>query len=196
MFNTVTLGSHGVDLLPTLFDLLFTLRDLLLTDSGYTLFVDLNDLADTRQIADCRFEHTVRIFELVSLSRQSFDLRLVAVNLVRLISDLFIKGVDTPLMKLRLSVQKRKKFSRLLSACFVLLMFLRLSLFSAEFFLRIDRRLFGGTLFIIILYGHRLPHFLRFTMMMTAAVTAVTTALPMMINFFMVCTSFLFLRSE
>ena len=196
MFDTVTLCGQGVDLLPALFNLLFTLRDFLLTDSRDTLFIFRNNHADTRQIADSRFEHTVRIFKLVSLCRKSFDLRLVAVDLVRLIGDLLIKGVDTALMMLRLSIQERKKFSRLLSACLVLLMFLRLSLLSAEFFLRIDRRLFGGTFFVIILYGHRLPHFLRLTMMMTAAVTAVTTALPMMINFFMVCTSFLFLQSE
>ena len=67
---------------------------------------------------------------------------------------------------------------------------------SSNFLLRIDRRLVGGSLIVIILYGHRLPHFLRFTITTTAVVTAAITALPMMINFFMVCSSFLFLLSE
>ena len=196
VFDTVTLCGQGVDLLPTLIYLFLPFRYLHLTDSLNTLLVVGNQSADTRQIADSRFQHTVRIFELVSLSRQGFDLRLVAVYLIRLIGDLLIKGVDAALMMLRLCVQKRKKFARLLSAGLVLLMFLCLRLFSSQFFLRIDRRLVGGSLIVIVLYGHRLPHFLFLTMMITAAVTAVTTALPMMINFFMVCSSFLFLLSE
>ena len=196
VFDTVTLCGQGVDLLPTLIYLFLPLRDLDLTDSLNTLLVIGDESADTRQIADSRFQHTVRIFELVSLCGECFDLCLVAVDLVRLIGDLLVKGVDTALMMLRLCVQKRKKFSRLLSAGLLLLLFLHLSLFSSNFLLRIDHRLVGGSLIVIILYGHRLPHFLFLTMMITAAVTAVTTALPMMINFFMVCSSFLFLLSE
>ena len=194
VFDTVTLCGQGVDLLPTLIYLFLPLRNFHLTDSLNTLLVIGNDRADTWQIADSRFEHTVRIFELVCLSGECLDLRFVSVDLVRLIGNFFIKGVDTALMMLRLCVQKRKKFSRLLSAGLLLLLFLRL--LSSQFLLRIDRRLVGGSLIFIVLYGHRLPHFLFLTMMITAVVTAVTTALPMMINFFMVCSSFLFLLSE
>ena len=196
VFDTVTLCGQGVDFLPTLIYLLLPLRNFHLTDSLNTLLVVSDESADTWQIADSGFQHTVRIFELVSFCRQCFDLRLVAVDPVRLIGNLFVNRVDTALMMLRLCVQKRKKFSRLLSAGLLLLLFLRLRLFSSQFFLRIDRRLVGGSLIVIVLYGHRLPHFLFLTMMITAVVTAVTTALPMMINFFMVCSSFLFLLSE
>ena len=196
MFDTVTLCGQGVDLLPTLIYLFLPLRNFHFTDSLNTLLIVSDESADTWQIADSRFQHTVRIFELVRFRTQGFDLRLVAVDLVRLIGDLFINGVDTALMMLRLCVQKRKKFARLLSAGLFLLLFLRLRLFSSNFLLRIDRRLVGGSLIVIILYGHRLPHFLRFTMTTTAVVTAAITALPMMINFFMVCSSFLFLLSE
>ena len=186
MFDTVTLCGEFVDFLPRLVDLLLFVRNLLLTDSLNTLLVKGDDRTDTRQITDSRFQHTVRIFELVSLCIEGFDICLVAVNLIRLIGDFFIKRVDTALMMFRLCIQERKKFSRLLNAGLVLLLFLRLSLFSSQFFLSVYRRLFCGTLVIIILYGHRLPHFLRLTIMITAAVTAVTTALPMMIIFFMV----------
>ena len=196
VFDTVTLCGQGVDLLPTLIYLFLSLRDLDLTDSLNTLLVICDESADTWQITDSRFQHTVRIFELVSLCGECFDLCLVAVDLVRLIGDLLVKGVDTALMMLRLCVQKRKKFSRLLSAGLLLLLFLHLSLFSSNFLLRIDHRLVGGSLIVIILYGHRLPHFLCFTMTTTAVVTAAIIALPMMINFFMVCSSFLFLLSE
>ena len=196
MFDTVTLCGQSVNLLPTLIYLFLPLRNFHFTDSLNTLLVIGDESADTRQIADSGFQHTVRIFELVSLSRQGFDLRLVAVYFIRLIGDLLVKGVDTALMMLRLCVQKRKKFSRLLSAGLLLLLFLRLRLFSSNFLLRIDHRLVGGSLIVIILYGHRLPHFLCFTMTTTAVVTAAIIALPMMINFFMVCSSFLFLLSE
>ena len=196
VFDTVTLCGQCVDLLPTLIYLFLPLRNLDFTDSLNTLLVIGDQSADTRQISDSRFQHTVCIFELVRLCRQCFDFRLVAVDLVRLIGNLLIKRVDTALMMLRLCVQKRKKFSRLLSAGLFLLLFLCLRLFSSQFFLRIDRRLVGGSLIVIVLYGHRLPHFLRFTMTTTAVVTAAITALPMMINFFMVCSSFLFLLSE
>ena len=195
VFDTVTLCRQGVDFLPPLFDLLLTLRNLDLTDSLNTLLIIRYDRADTWQIADSRFQHTVRIFELVRFRTQGFDLCPVAVDLVRLIGDFFINGVDTALMMFRLSVQNRKKFSRLLNAGLVLLLLLRPCLLFAKLLLRIDRRLVGGTLIVIILYGHTLPHFLRFTMMITAAVTAVTMALPMIINFFMVCSSFLILHS-
>ena len=196
VFDTVTLCGQGVDLLPTLIYLFLPLRNFHLTDSLNTLLVIGDQSADTRQISDSRFQHTVRIFELVSLCRQCFDLRFVAVDLVCLIGDLFIKRVDTALMMFRLCVQKRKKFARLLSAGLLLLLFLCLRLFSSQFFLRIDRRLIGGSLIVIVLYGHRLPHFLRLAITTTAVVTAAITALPMMINFFMVCSSFLFLLPE
>ena len=184
MFDTVTLCGKFVDLLPTLIDLLLSLRNLLLTDSLNTFLVKGNNSTDTRQIANSGFQHTVGIFEFISLCGKSFDICLVAVDLICLIGDFFIKRVDTALMMFCLCVQQRKKFSRLLNAGLVLL-FLKLSLFSSQFF-RIDRRLVGDSLIVIILYWHRLPHFVCFTMMITAAVTAVTTALPMIIIFFMV----------
>ena len=65
VFDTVTLCGQGVDLLPTLIYLLLPLRNFHLTDSLNTLLVVSNQSADTRQIADSRFQHTVRIFELV-----------------------------------------------------------------------------------------------------------------------------------
>lgn len=70
VFDTVTLCGQGVDLLTTLIYLFLPFRYLHLTDSLNTLLVVGNQSADTRQIADSRFQHTVRIFELVSLSRQ------------------------------------------------------------------------------------------------------------------------------
>ena len=182
MFDTVTLVCQCVDFLPPLVNLLLSLRNFLLTDSLNTLLVKGNNSTDTRQIADRSFQHTVGIFELISLCGKSFDLRFVAVDLICLIGDFFIKRVDTALMMFCLCVQQRKKFSRLLSDGLLLLF---LCLFPSQFFFRIDRRLVGGSLIVIVLYGHRLPHFLFLTMMIIAAVTAVTTALPIAMIFFM-----------
>ena len=105
VFDTVTLVCQSVDFLPTLIDFLLSIRDFDLTDSLNTLLVIGDNSTDTRQIADSGFQHTVGIFKLVSLCTQGFNICLVAVYLIRLISDFFIKRVDTALMMFRLCVK-------------------------------------------------------------------------------------------
>ena len=105
MFYTVTLCGKFVDLLPRLVDLLLSLRNLLLTDSLNTLLVIGDNSTDTRQIADSSFQHTVGIFKLISLCTEGFNICLVAVDLISLIGDFFIKRVDTALMMFRLCVK-------------------------------------------------------------------------------------------
>ena len=193
--DSVTLCGHGIYLLPAVFYLLLTLGDLILTDSRDTLLITADHALHKGNTAESCRKHTVGIFQLVSLSGQCFDFRSVAVYLVRLVCNFFIKGVDTALMMFRFGIQKRKKFSRLLNIVLIA-MLLSLRLFSAKFFLCVYGRLVCCSFIVIILYGHWLPHFLLLTKTMIPAVTAVTTALVMIINFFIVRISFLFQFSQ
>ena len=193
--DRVTLCGHGIYLLPAVFYLLLTLWDLVLTDCRDTFLITADHALHKGNTTESSRKHTVGIFQLVSLSGQCFDLRLVSIYLVRLIGDFLIKGVDTALMMFRFGIQKRNKFSRLLNIVLIA-MLLSLRLFSAKFFLCVCYGLVISTLVIIILYGHWLPHFLLLTKTMIPAVTAVTTALVMIINFFIVRISFLFQFSQ
>ena len=89
--DSVTLCGHGIYLLPAVFYLLLTLGDLVLTDSRDTFLITANHALHKRNTAESSRKHTVGIFQLVSLSGEGFDLRLVAVYLIRLVCNFFIK---------------------------------------------------------------------------------------------------------
>ena len=108
MGDNSSLGSQLVDFLPASLTFLLAFRNLILTDSLDTFLVFADHALHKGHIGKSRFQHTVRIFELVCLCTQGFNLGIIPVDLVRLIGDLLIKRVNTALMILRLSIQKRK----------------------------------------------------------------------------------------
>lgn len=115
--NTVQLMLYDVTLCGKLFDFIFTVYELLsavwyllIANCLYTLFIPLYHALHKGNIAESRFQYTIRIFKPISLSAELFDFSRMLCNFILLSCNLAVDTVNTALMMFRFAFRKGRSF--------------------------------------------------------------------------------------